>query len=77
MRPHEDDGLEIRDDEKDEGQEDDERRDSGDDRRPRREKSAYQRSEDERWAESLNWRLRPLLDPDVDVLDYGGRDAEE
>jgi hypothetical protein len=35
------------------------------------------KSEDERWAEGLDTKLRAVLDPDVNVVEYGGRDLDE
>jgi hypothetical protein len=34
------------------------------------------KSTDERWEESLDWKLAPLIG-EYDVVDYGGRDVEE
>ncbi|WWC97408.1 hypothetical protein V866_004287 [Kwoniella sp. B9012] len=34
-----------------------------------------QKTQDEKWAEGLDHKLKPLLE-DVDVVDYGGRDVE-
>ena len=35
------------------------------------------RSEDEKFEELLDGKLRAVLDPDVDVTEFGGRDIEE
>lgn len=63
--------------EDEERREDHDRRDE-DDKRPSKGKVAsHLRTEDEKWAENLDTKLRAVLDPDVDVTLYGGRDIEE
>lgn len=44
--------------------------------RERSKKVFAQKSNDEKWSESLDHKIRPLIDA-VDVVDYGGRDIEE
>jgi hypothetical protein len=44
--------------------------------RERPKKVFAQKSNDEKWSESLDHKIRPLIDA-VDVVDYGGRDIEE
>jgi hypothetical protein len=34
------------------------------------------KSQDERWLETLDWKLKPLLE-DVDISEYMGRDIDE
>ena len=34
------------------------------------------KSQSEKWEETLDWKIKPLLG-NVDVVEYGGRDVEE
>lgn len=82
-----DEGAPEKEDREDEDQRDNEapneERDGADndDQRARqgskreRAQQAFIRHHDERWAEGLEHRLRPLLGP-VDVTEYGGRDLD-
>ena len=63
--------------EDDERREDHERRDDGDKRAIKGKVASHLRTEDEKWAENLDTKLRAVLDADVDVALYGGRDIEE
>ena len=64
--------------EDDERREDHDRREEGEKRPGKGVKIAsHLRTEDEKWAENLDTKLRAVLNPDVDVALYGGRDIEE
>lgn len=71
-----DEEMNHRGEEEDESRRDDEEKRGSTSRRDR-ERGGLQKTEDEKWAETLDSRLRSVLDPEPNLQEFGGRNLEE